>query len=182
MASRQKYVALLRGVNLGSQRRVNMAALRTLLESHGHEDVRTYLQSGNVILTSSLTGPKLEQALEEQLLAGLGFGVDVLVRSGEELDAVLRRDPLRKIATDPTRYLVTFLRAAPPQELVDRLSALQVSPERVVVDGRELFSWHPDGIGRSKLAKLLLPSALGISASARNRRVVGELAKLAGEG
>jgi uncharacterized protein (DUF1697 family) len=175
----QTYVAFLRGVNLGTQRRVKMAELRELLRSHGHGDVETYLQSGNVVLESRLTGAKLEQSLESQLAEGLGFDVDVLVRSGRELADVVERNPLSAVATDPAKYLVTFLRAKPPARLVTRLRAVEVAPEKLAVAGRELYSWHPAGVGRSKLAKLLLPNALGISASGRNWRVVEHLAALA---
>lgn len=175
----QTYVAFLRGVNLGTQRRVKMAELRELLRGHGHDAVETYLQSGNVVLQSGLSAAKLEQSLESQLEAGLGFDVDVLVRSGRELAEVVERNPLGAVATDPAKYLVTFLRAKPPVRLVARLRSVEVAPEELVVAGRELYSWHPAGVGRSKLAKLLLPNALGVSASARNWRVVEHLAQLA---
>ena len=175
----QTYVAFLRGVNLGTQRRVKMAELRELLRSQGYGDVETYLQSGNVVIKSRLTGAKLEQSLESQLVEGLGFGVDVLVRSSRELSDVVERNPLVGVATDPAKYLVTFLRAKPSAEIAARLRAVEVAPEQVVADGRELYSWHPGGVGRSRLAKLLLPGALGVSASARNWRVVEHLARLA---
>ena len=145
--------------------------------------MQTYLQSGNVVLESTLTASKLEQTLERRLAAGLGFEVDVLVRTADDLSTILARNPLRVVATDPARYLVTFLRQKPSRELVERLTEAAVSPEQVVAVGRELFSWHPGGVGRSKLAKLLQPKPLGVSASARNWRVVEQLAALAsGEG
>ena len=175
----QTYVAFLRGVNLGPQRRVKMAELRELLRDHGHGEVETYLQSGNVVLESRLSAAKLEQSLESQLAAGLGFDVDVLVRSGRELATIVQRNPLDAVARDPARYLVTFLRAKPPAQLVTRLRGVEIAPEELVVAGREIYSWHPAGVGRSKLAKLLLPTALGVSASARNWRVVEHLAELA---
>jgi uncharacterized protein (DUF1697 family) len=162
----QTYVAFLRGVNLGTQRRVKMA-------------VETYLQSGNVVVESRLSAARLEQSLESQLAAGFGFDVDVLVRSGRELAEVVERNPLGAVATDPAKYLVTFLRARPPVQLAARLRAVEAAPEELVVAGRELYSWHPAGVGRSKLAKLLLPNALGVSATARNWRVVERLALLA---
>ena len=174
------YVALLRGVNLGPARRVQMAALRELLGGHGHENVATYLQSGNVVLESSLTPKRLEQTLEAQLAAGLGFDVDVLVRTAQDLTEIVAHNPLRDVAVDPARYLVTFLRAKPVPSLVESLTAAEVRPEVVVAAGRELYSWHPGGVGRSELAKLLQPKRLGIAASARNWRVVEQLSALAG--
>jgi uncharacterized protein (DUF1697 family) len=176
------FVAFLRGVNLGPSRRVQMASLRELLAGHGHGDVRTLLQSGNVVLESSLAPSKLEQTLERQLADGLGFDVDVLVRTLDELSAILALNPLRRVATDPARYLVTFLRRKPSQALVARLSSAEVAPEQVVAAGRELYSWHPGGVGRSELAKLLQPKGLGVTASARNWRTLEQLAVLASAG
>jgi uncharacterized protein (DUF1697 family) len=173
------YVALLRGINLGPSRRVPMAALREVLTGHGHGHVSTLLQSGNVVLDSALVPGRLEQTLERQLADWLGFDVEVLVRSGKELSAILAANPLGEVATDTRRYLVTFLRRKPPKSLVERLVAAEKRPERVVAVGRELFSWHPGGIGRSDLAKRLQPKALGVAATARNWRTVEQLASLA---
>lgn len=158
-----------------------MAALRELLAGHGHGNVATFLQSGNVILHSSLAAARLERTLEEQLATGLGFDVDVLVRSADELSSIVASNPLGDVAAEPARYLVTFLRGKPPRTLVDRLASADVAPERVVAAGRELFSWHPGGVGRSELAKLLQPKKLGMAASARNWRVVEQLSVLAAE-
>src|SRR5262249_9546417 len=167
------------GVNLGSGRRVQMAALRDLLAGHGHGNVTTYLQSGNVVLDSTLTAARLEPTLETQQAAGLGFDVDVLVRTAQQLTEVVARNPLRDVAVDPARYLDTFLREPPPRSLVDRLTTADVAPEQVVAAGRELYSWHPGGVGRSELAKLLQSKRLGLTASARNWRVVEQLCPLA---
>jgi uncharacterized protein (DUF1697 family) len=101
-------IVLLRGINLGPSRRVRMEALRELLGSEGYGSVRTYVQSGNVVLESSLEPARLEAALEQQLAAGLGFDVDVFVRTPSELKAVLARDPLGSAAVDRSRYLITF--------------------------------------------------------------------------
>ncbi len=172
-------IALLRGVNLGSSRRVSMAALRELLTEQGYENVRTYVQSGNVVLDSGVRGARLERDLERQLAAALGFEVDVFVRTRAQLVAVLERNPLAAVATDPARYLVTFLRAKVPAAVAARLAALDVAPEEVAVDGREIYSWHPGGVGRSELAKSLSERALGGSATARNWNTLEKLLALA---
>ena len=173
-------IVLLRGVNLGPSRRVRMEALRTLLESHGYGDVRTLLQSGNVVLDSPSSAKQLETTLERQLADGLGFNIDVFVRTVAELAAVLERNPLAAIATDPARSLVTFLRAAPSAELAARLAAIDLAPEQLAVSGREIYSWHPAGVGRSELAKLLAERRLGVTATARNWNTLEKLLALAG--
>ena len=173
-------IVLLRGINLAGRRRVGMADLRELLAGHGYEDVRTHLQSGNVLLSSPLAGARLEQALERQLADGLGFEVDVLVRSRKQLADVVARDPLGKVAKNPSRYLVTFLRSKPPAKVVRELAAEDVAPEQFVIEGREVYAWHPDGVQRSKLNKLLA-QRLDIAATARNWNTVTKLLELAAQ-
>src|SRR6188508_135528 len=127
-----RQVALLRGINLGSNRRVSMGELRTVLEDNGYEDVRTHLQSGNVVLSSPVSGARLERALA----AGLGIDVEVLVRSRKQLAGVVARDPLGRVAKNPSRYLVSFLRSKPPAKVVRELTAADVAPEQFVLAGR----------------------------------------------
>ena len=157
-----------------------MGDLRTLLEGHGYEDVRTHLQSGNVILSSPVSGARLERALERQLADGLGIEVEVLVRSRTQLADVVARDPLGKVAKNPSRYLVSFLRSKPPAKVVRELAAEDVAPEQFVIEGREVYAWHPDGVQRSKVNKLLA-QRLGVTATARNWNTVTKLLELAGE-
>ena len=172
-------IVFLRGINLGKARRVQMAALRELLADSGHENVRTLLQSGNVILESRSTGARLERELERQLEAGLGFPVDVLVRTRAELAAVVARNPLASVAKDPARYLVTFLRKKLQPAVARQLRALDVGPEQLVVDGRELYTWHPAGLARTELRKHLTDRVLGVSSSGRNWSTVTKLLELA---
>jgi uncharacterized protein (DUF1697 family) len=171
-------IVFLRGINLG-KRRVQMATLRELLTGNGHDNVRTLLQSGNVVLDSRSTGTRLERELEHQLAAGLGFQVDVFVRTCDEIADVLDRNPLASVATDPAKYLVTFLRSKLDAAVVRRLRALDLAPEAVAVSGREIYSWHPDGLARSELVKHLSERSLGVTASGRNWRTVTKLLELA---
>ena len=172
-------IVFLRGINLGKARRVQMAALCELLAESGHENVRTLLQSGNVVLESRSSGTKLERELERQLEAGLGFQVDVFVRTRKELAAVVARNPLAAVAKDPARYLVTFLRAKLDPAVARRLRALDLGPEQLVISGRELYSWHPGGLARTELRKHLTDRVLGVSSSNRNWSTVTKLLELA---
>jgi uncharacterized protein (DUF1697 family) len=178
----QRRIVLLRGINVGRHRRIGMADLRKLLERNGYEDVRTHLQSGNVVLTSSLPAGRLEQKLERELESGLGLQVEVIVRTRAELAKVIARNPLAKVAKDPSRHLVTFLRTKPAAKLVRELRALDVAPEQVAVSGREVYSWHPDGFQRSPLAKLLSQAGVSAAGTNRNWRTVTKLLELADAG
>jgi uncharacterized protein (DUF1697 family) len=174
-------IALLRGINLAGARRVGMAELRELLEGHGHQEVRTYLQSGNVVLRSPSPPERLARELERQITDGLGVEVRVVVRTRAELGKVVERNPLRDIATDPARYQVSFLSAKPSPAVVRELATWDVAPERFVLSGREIYAWHPGGVGRSELAKLLSERRLGVSPTARNWKTVTALLALADE-
>ena len=156
-----------------------MPELRSLLASEGFEDVRTYVQSGNVVL---LTGrsPAAVGAEAEKLISGrFGFDVDVIVRTGDELAEVVARNPLGDVAVDPKRYQVTFLEAEPDPEVVSRIAGFAADSERLVAIGREVYAWHPAGVARSKLAAKLAGSGLGVRATARNWITVGTLLEMA---
>jgi uncharacterized protein (DUF1697 family) len=167
-----RHIALLRGINLGSRRRVAMADLRDLLTSLGYEDVRTLLQSGNVAFDSKRSGKPLERELYKELSAKFGFDIPVVVRTRAQLAGIVDRDPLADVADDPKRYQVTFLSDKPSAKRVGALSELDVAPEQFVVSGREIYAWHPDGMQRSKLAAALTDQRLGVTATARNWNTV----------
>jgi uncharacterized protein (DUF1697 family) len=176
-----RQIALLRGINLGARNRVSMPELRELLTGLGHEDVRTLLQSGNVVLTSDLTGEPLERALEAAIAKELGVETPVVVRTVQELARVVECNPLADVADDPKRYQVSFLSGKPAPAAVRELEAADIAPERVVVSGREIYAWHANGIQRSPLIKLLSERKLGVAATARNWNTVTKLLELARE-
>lgn len=174
-------IALLRGINLGSSRRVAMADLRDLLTKLGYGDVRTYLQSGNLVLTSDSPSDRLARELEEQIATNLGVDTKVIVRTRDELADVIERDPLADVVEDPKRYQVSFLSAEPDERPLRELAALDVTPEQFVVSGREIYAWHPDGIQRSQLAAALSDKRLGVTVTARNWNTVTKLLALASD-
>ena len=172
-------IVLLRGINLGPNKRVSMAELRELLAGAGFGDVQTYVQSGNVVLSSDASGAELESRTERLIAERFGFEVPVLARTRDELAAVLERNPLADIADDPKRYQVSFLSAELDGALLGELEDLAAGGERVVAAGRELYAWHPDGVGRSKLAAKLAGTGLGVKATARNWTTVATLLAMA---
>lgn len=174
-------IALLRGINLGAHRRVAMPALRELLEGLGYGDVRTLLQSGNIVLDAKSPPGRLAGELEAQIATGLGVQTEVVVRTRAELAAVVELNPLREVATEPKRYQVSFLSAEPDPGAIAEILAADIAPERVAHHGREIYAWHASGIQRSPLAKLLAQSRLGVTATARNWNTVTKLLELAGE-
>ncbi|MFW3171730.1 DUF1697 domain-containing protein [Geodermatophilus sp. CPCC 206100] len=170
-------VVLLRGINLGRARQVGMAELREALTARGHEGVRTHLRSGNVVLDSPLDEAALTRDVEEAVRARFGFDVPVVVRTGAELAAVVAADPLGAVATDPARYLVTFLPREPDPERVAALPAADAGEYRVL--GRELFLWLPDGVTTTPVGAWDWDRLLGVPGTARNWNTVRKVAALA---
>jgi len=153
-----------------------MPALRAALETAGFDDIRTYLQSGNVVL-SSRTKP--DGAVRRVIADEFGLDIAVVTRTRAELAKVVERNPLGRVAKDPKRYQVSFLDAPLSHEVVRRIEETADARERVVVDGREIYAWHPDTIARSKLWALLAGKDLGVTATARNWTTVQNLLELA---
>lgn len=156
-----------------------MQDLREVLEEAGYGEVRTLHQSGNVVLTSCVELATLEQDLANALGNAFGFDIAVVVRTRDELADVIARDPLSEEAEDPARYQVSFLAAEPNPARVHQLEHADVAPERVVVRGREIYAWHPDGIARSRLAALITEQHLGVEVTARNWRTATKMLELA---
>jgi uncharacterized protein (DUF1697 family) len=171
-------VILLRGINLGPNRRVPMAELRALLTEAGYENVRTYLQSGNVVLDRDDQPVQLEADTAALISDRFGFAVPVVSRTAEELAAVVKRDPLRELVTEPKRYQVSFLDGTLTATVVKDLETLVSESEAVVFDGREIYAWHPDGVARSKLWNKLAGGRLGVTATARNWTTVCALLEM----
>jgi len=178
-----RYVALLRGINVGKARQVDMPRLRDVLTARGHAGVRTHLRSGNVLLDSPLDAAEVASDVEAAVLGEFGFEVPVVVRTGVQLAAVVAADPFPAVRTDPSRHLVTFLPAAPDPA---RVSALPPAPDgeddAYVLDGQELHMWLPEGVLRSPLNQWPWSKLLGCTGTARNWNTVLRLAELAAAG
>jgi uncharacterized protein (DUF1697 family) len=174
-------IALLRGINLGPANRVPMAELRELFADSGYEDVRTYVQSGNVVFSSGKKPASLVTELERLIAGRFGLDLRVVVRTREEFAKVVKLNPLGKAANNPKRYQVSFLDKKPSAEVVKMLEGLVVEPEALHVDGREIYAWHPDGVARSKLWSALAGKKLGVNATARNWTTVTTLLAMADE-
>lgn len=170
-------VALLRGINVGRAKRVAMADLRAVFEELGYADVRTVLQSGNVVFNSpgALSGQAAGD-IEAALRARTGVQAAVLVLSAEDLFAIAAENPLLDVASDPSRLIVTFL-AERPKAGLDVPDPAELAPEVVRVGARAVYQWVPDGL----LASRLRPSfwaQFGPLQTARNWRTVTRLLDL----
>lgn len=158
-----------------------MPELRVLLTDAGFEDVRTYVASGNVVLRSSLSADKLRAKSEKLIAERFGFDVEVIVRTADELAEIVRLNPLADVVDNPKRYQVSFCDGEPDAAAVETAAGAAAPSEKLVSIGRELYAWHPEGVGRSKMWTKLAGSGLGVCATARNWTTVTTLLEMAQE-
>lgn len=175
-----RHIVLLRGVNLVKRNRVSMPELRSVLEAAGYRDVATYVQSGNAVVSGGAAPDDVAAHVRAIVRESFGLDIAVLVRTHEEMVAVVRRNPLARVAGNPRRHLVTFLARPLSPRARAELGAL-VTPERFAIAGREIYSWHPDGIARTPLWERLASRSLGVEATSRNWTTVTTLLAMAGE-
>lgn len=175
------YAALLRGVNVGGHNIIKMAALRDLCGEIGLEQPRTLLQSGNVVFRATENDPAdVEAMLAAAIAERFGFQVDVMVRTEDDLSAVIDGCPLRAAATaDPRRVVAMFLADAPESRSVADLQSQNQGPEVIAPGEGVIYIHYPDGMGRSKLTNTVVEKRLGVRGTARNWNTVTGLQELA---
>jgi uncharacterized protein (DUF1697 family) len=182
MARLTTYVALLRGINVGGNRPVAMAALRDLLTSSGFVEAKTLLQSGNVVFRSELrSAAEVERTLAAVAADRLGLETEFFVRTAAEWAAVVESNPLRKDAErDPRHFLVVFLKDTPEAANVKALQTAITGPEILRAKGRELYVAFPQGLGNTRLSGAVMERKLGMRATGRNWNTVRKLHALSG--
>jgi uncharacterized protein (DUF1697 family) len=166
------YVALLRAINVGGTGKLLMSELKALCEGAGFEDVRTYIQSGNVLLRTRLSRAAAAKALEEALAAHLGKASCIMLRTGKELEAIAATNPFPD--AKPNYLMVNFLPKPAPADALETMVA--PDGEKAHVAGHEIYVHYPNGSGRSRLKLPALKQA-----AARNLNTVCKLAELARE-
>ncbi len=175
-----RYIALLRGINVGGNKKVPMARLRELMEGLGYTDVATLLQSGNAVFTSKEKSPaKVVKQLEAAIAGEFGFEVSVVLRTRDELAAAIQANPLPGAEEAPSWFLVTFLSDVPDPKRLAAIDPAAYLPDEFRLVGREIYARFPKGIGTSKLATVLGGLKLGVTPTARNWNTVTKLLELA---
>lgn len=175
------HVALLRGVNVGGANRLPMRDLAEIFRDAGCADVRTYIQSGNVVFAASGSlARRVPGLVSEAVRRRFGVDTPLLIRTAAELAAVVRRNPFLKSGADPATLHVVFLRDRPGPAGVARLDPGVSPPDEFRVLGCEVYLRCPDGIGRSKLTMPYFESRLKTTGTTRNWRTVLTLLEMAG--
>ena len=173
-------IALLRAINLGSHNPVPMADLRALVTRLGFGDVRSLLQTGNLVFQSDArAAAQLERLLEIEAKQRMRLETDFFVRTGREWRSVIARNPFPKEAErDPARLVVMFLKDAANAGEVKRLQAAITGPEVIRAVGKQLYIVYRDGIGRSRLTNAVIEKALSTRGTGRNWNTVLKLVAL----
>ncbi|HEX3928128.1 MAG TPA: DUF1697 domain-containing protein [Gemmatimonadales bacterium] len=173
------HIALLRGVNVGGNRKIPMADLRAALTKAGLANTRTLLHSGNVVFEGSRrSGAALERWLEAETVARVGVAAEYMVRTPAEWRAMIAANPFRAEASDTPALLHAFLCKEPPTAAqIKALKAAIPGREKMAAGSHHLYVYYPDGAGESRLNAALLDRLVG-SATARNWNTVLKLAAM----
>ena len=176
------HIALLRAINVGGTKKLLMAELRAMFEAAGCADVRTYIQSGNVVFRAEPElAERIPKLIEAEITAAKGFQVPVVTRTAAELDAVVRGNPFLQAGADPVHLHVGFLAEQPGAPQVADLDPNRSPSDAFDVRGREVYLHFPNGTARSKLTVDYFDRTLGTTITIRNWRTVGKLHDMAGD-
>ena len=170
------YISLLRGINVAGKNKIKMADLKAGYEALGFHNVRTYIQSGNVLFESdSVVEPIM---IEGMIKKTFGFEVPVWVRTQDSWKQSVKAFPFGEIDVDKegTVYLLTCLDEAPKAEDVALLQDFVKAPEQLVIVGKDVYLHTPNGYGKSKLSNVFIEKKLRVRASTRNWKTVLKLA------
>jgi uncharacterized protein (DUF1697 family) len=171
------YVALLRGINVGGYKPIKMDQLRDAFVTMGFEDVKTYVQSGNVAFKApSQACENLAKRIQENVFGQFGISVSVLVKTPKELNAVMKNNPfLKETGIDTSKLHVTFLSRAPEKNALKMLASIAASPDQFRYSGEAIYLYCPNGYGETKLSNNALEKMLKVAATTRNWKTVNQL-------
>ncbi|WP_405175528.1 DUF1697 domain-containing protein [Paenibacillus sp. FSL H8-0261] len=171
------YIALLRGINVGGNKIIKMLDLKAMFQTLGFENVRTYIQSGNVVFESDEGSESLlTGVIERKIHEVFGFEVSVIIRTLAEMENVIANDPFQLSEPEEfKRWYVTFLPAEPSAEVLDKLRTYENGPDKVRFVGREMYVLYEVSVSQSPLFKVPFDRILGMTLTARNWNTVNKL-------
>jgi uncharacterized protein (DUF1697 family) len=171
------YVGLLRGINVGGHNQIKMAALRDMLGGLGHQDVVTYIQSGNVVFDTDGDPPDIVRSIETAIETEFGLDIAIVLRTPGELAAAAEANPYAARA-DSARVAIAFLKEPPGPDRASATDPTAHRPDEFEIVGSEVHLHCPDGFGRSKLKNAWLEKELGVVSTIRGWNTVDRLLTL----
>jgi len=177
-----KYIVLLRGINVGGKNKLPMAELRTLLSENGYENVSTYIQSGNIFLNSTKTVDKINVHIKQLLKQQLGYDIPVVTLTAEEIKTCYTENPFLKIEDNIKNLHVTFLNTAPEKGSIEHftLNNNNNNNDAYSIEGRIIYLHTPDGYRNTKFTNGEFEKKLKVQATTRNWRTTTKLFELSG--
>ncbi len=174
------FIILFRGINVGGHQKVRMDELKALLVALGFRDVVSYIQSGNIVCSSDdADAAHVQKCIEESFEKKFGFSVAVVVRTSDELRAIIEKNPFQDQPDKELKWIVVmFLITHPDTTAREVLLKTYSGPEEIFVLGQEVYIYYADGIGRSKLSNSLLEKRLKTVGTARNWNTIMKLQEL----
>lgn len=177
----ETYIALFRGINVGGKNILPMKALKALLENLNLQNIKTYIQSGNVVFQSeAIDAARLSSQISAEIKKNHGFEPRVLLLALEEMEQAIRLNPFPEVVSDPKTLHVGFLTSKPANPDMEALESLRAENERFELVDRLFYLHAPDGIGRSKLAASA-ERLLGVPMTDRNWRTIDKIMAMAQE-
>ena len=176
----ETFISILRGINVSGQKKIQMTDLKAVYEKLGFKQVVTYIQSGNVIFRAEKqTDLKLAGIIEEAIFKKYKFDVPVLIRTEEEMQNIVYANPfLKQKGIEKERLYVTFLENTADKANEKSVQALDYSPDKFVVSGKEVYLYCPVGYGKTKLSNNFFEAKLKVKATTRNWNTVNKLLEL----
>jgi len=163
------YIALLRGINVGGKNKLPMKDLVAMFTDAGCDDVRTYIQSGNVLFRVEPTlQEEIPYLVSASILSRFGYRIPVVTRTAQDLREIVQANPLLKHSDEPDKLHVAFLSEIPDHAKVEALDANRSTPDEFAVLGREIYLYCPNGLARTRLTNSYFDSTLSTTSTMRN--------------
>lgn len=163
------YISMLRGINVSGQKSIKMEKLKELYESLKFNDIKTYIQSGNVMFECKDSDYKsLEKKIENKIKEKIGFDVVIFIRTRNELKKVIENNPFK----EDERIYVTFLSSVPSKIPIDEINKAKGKSEKYFISSREIYFSCPNGYGKTKLSNNFFENKLKVTATTRNWNTV----------
>jgi uncharacterized protein (DUF1697 family) len=173
----EKYIAFLRAINVSGHNIIKMVDLKVAFEEIGYQNIKTYIQSGNVVFeTQLLDSAQIRQAIEKKLIQNFGNEIVTIIRTTTEMDEIVQNHPFSaEILASDKRIYVSFLADIPAQNLVDEVEKMSYESESFTLQGKNLYYWAEKGLKKELFSNNFIEKKLKVSATTRNWNTVNKM-------